>query len=238
MTPDQRIRMLRFLSEPDPATQDEPLPQADDAAEKALDARLVQAVLAAQRAEAARARPEAVPPDELAARRRRFTRGALMSLLSIAAAGLLAWNLRATERYEVALSGGDHEMGASTRPSGEDQLLVGGRITIELKPRRTGGAPDTEVYSYLRKGEQLARWNIGFQRKESGALLFDDVIGRAPLLGAGEWEAIFVVGRAGHLPDDAEVETIVRRGAPASTRYWEFIRKTLRVGTAPDAPIP
>ncbi|KYF61575.1 hypothetical protein, partial [Sorangium cellulosum] len=104
---------------------------------------------------------------------------------------------------------GDRELGGPRDAAdAADVVRVGrgARLTIALAPGGRVHAP-VDVKAFLVRGGSARPWPVAIDLDERGGAsisgtreaLFKDVA-------AGAWEAVFVIGQPGSLPDDAEDE--------------------------------
>lgn len=234
----RRERLMRLLNQPAEGVE---LDDLDVEALEPVDvspvlrARLVNAALAAGRSAPSVGTAAAVVP--LAPRRRWPAVASLGAALAAAACAVLALRMPPRlamsdievdldiEKSHVLLGGG------APAADDDDEIRLGTRSWLNVVLKTTKPVDgELAVGAYLRRGDSFEPWEsgrivpIGGGRFEMHEMVRD----LRGLKDGGEFELVFVLGRAGRLPSRAEAQAAAdaeRKGAPARSRDWKIIRR-------------
>lgn len=248
---EQRQRVLELLIQ-SPHEEEQEEREALEAPVVPLDAELRERLVAAalQRPEslasgALEGTPasETVKKDELAARRhgRRWkVAGAITSFAAAAAAvlvlrGALVAPVSVGEvpTYKLRVTGSSDVLGVAAVPATAPAHLVsGGMLRVDLRPSRAPtGEVDVQPYLWQREqggpGGQLVRLSTQLHRTEQGVFLLSVPVSDVPELRSGTSEFLFIVGRKGGLPSDAEVSRIANGGVTPTAADWQLLRQVI-----------
>ncbi|MBL9007601.1 MAG: hypothetical protein JNJ46_25315 [Myxococcales bacterium] len=184
----------------------------------ALEERLVRRVLAERRRETML--------------RRTFVAAGVMAM---AAALFLVFGLKwqtapALPLYALYVSGDDKMLGSPVPQEVKQevpQLALDSMLRVELRPADKT-TEETTTLAFLRAGDTLKPWPVHPERTPSGVFLL-----QAPAqelgLELGQYELVFVLGRARSQPRLADVDEALRRKAKTLAGGWQLLHQPIQI---------
>lgn len=181
--------------------------------ESALEDRLVERVLAEQRAQ-------------------RLRRRAVMAAgaLTLAACFTIFVGLRRPRgplpSYQLYTAGDDQTLGSPV-VADSLRLSVDSVLRVELRPQQRTREKATAL-AFLREDGALRAWPITFARSQHGVLLLQapaHALGLRP----GHYDLIFAIGRDDRSPTLSQIDAAVSHNQPSLEQGWQLLHKPIDI---------